>query len=140
VLQAFPQGCNPEDGDGAITGVWIHPGSDVALVGCIASGDWAASLDETLNEATAYDWERSTWLAFGGNDNGPHNLLDESADDDEFADEDGYQCKILPPSLLDTLYGATLPKMATEALEVWQATRSGVLNGWKPKTRNGPRP
>ena len=130
--KAMPQGFNPEDLDGALVGAWTHPGSPLVLVGCLASGDWGASLPKTLDEAQALDethgqsWDRVKGVLFPGNDNGPHNLLESS-------DDEGVE---LEASTLDLLYAAITPALAKETLAIWREDYEDVLGEWKgPKRR-----
>ena len=63
---------DPEEWDGVLIGVWAHPGCTQSLVACIGSGDWASEFEEGIS----YPLDQLMWLACGGNDNSPHNLLD----------------------------------------------------------------
>lgn len=128
VLAALPAGLNPVGGDACLTGVWLDDAAPDALVGCIASGDWAATLDAHFHEAGAYDWDRATWLAFGGADNGPQMLLEACSDEG----------KTLPSSTLDLLYGSVVQSIANEVAGQWQEDHPDVLAGWSPTSRAAP--
>lgn len=122
VLAAFPKGLNNSGEDAAITAVWLDGCAPVALVGCLGFGDWAAAFDKALHKQ-AYDWDRATWLAFGGNDNGPHSLLESCQDED----------RQLPSTTLDLLFKSIVPSQTQSALEVWIEECPTVLAGWSPK-------
>lgn len=68
---ALNSGLCPEDDDGAFLGLWQHPAKDLALVGVLCSGDWAADLDGALTEQAA----DLTQVAYAGNDNEPVGFL-----------------------------------------------------------------
>ena len=81
-------GLNPQAHDRVLIGLWETPATGKCLVATLASGDWAAEEDGGVYEAA--DTLGLVQVAFGGNDNGVHNLLDEGiledAEDDEAAD------------------------------------------------------
>lgn len=131
VIKILPNGYCADLEDSGVLGVWRHPGSAHALVGSIASGDWAADFAGIAEEESGHPvWQRGVPLLFGGNDNGPHNLLDSLRD----------KGSVLPGSDLDLLASAVHPRVIGETLGVWLKGSPSVLNGWRPSRPRTPRP
>lgn len=103
----LPGGCNPEPEDGALACVWESPACDVSLVAWLAAGDFAADFDG-CPEADFDAFDGVVPLMFGGNDNGPCQLLQEWPEG-----------KVFDAGLKKLLTSAITKEAREEALEVW---------------------
>lgn len=128
VIKALPQGLDPQPDDSAALGVWRHPGSAQALVGCVAFGDWAAELDSHFDGQEIL--ASATPVLFGGNDNGVHNLLETFEDDGEEVESE----------TLELLWAVVHPDIREQTWEDWKQTAETALGPWKPSASRKPVP
>jgi hypothetical protein len=127
----LPNGYCIDVEDSVVLGVWRHPESTRALVGSIGAGDWAADFADIAQEDSGHPvWKRVVPLLFGGNDNGPHSLLDTLKADGA----------VLPPEDAALLWGAVHPDVAGDVLATWVEKCPSVLDGWRPSRPRKPRP
>lgn len=128
VIKALPQGLDPQLDDSAALGVWRHPGSAQALVGCVAFGDWAAELDSHFDGQAILDSAKP--VLFGGNDNGVHNLL-------EAFDDEG---EPVEPATLELLWATVHPDLREQTWEDWNENAGTALGQWRPNPSRKPVP